>query len=645
MIATALLALVPQAASHDALHPAGADVYLEVPDLAAFVQASSAAPMARLCADDEALRALRDLFQRPGLTGAELVEAGLALMFENAPTCADLRKVHGVSLSWRAPVDGTPARSLLVVDLADEATAAAVAEKRETLSVLSDLVGPGVPGRQEGARVVYLGGGTTAEVWDDLRSGRAPNLGGASSLDPARGPVVVRGFVRRNPASVYEDLHSTSLGPAAELWTLALGEGPVHFRMTLDGGRFVTESHSPGTEHVIAAAPWLAPRPFDPGLLAEVHPGCLLVAGASFDRAGLRDALGRMLAADLSGQRLFDRLGSSAVLFAQPVRGLGLPKTYVVIDLAEGAEPDAVLADLAALAASPAVAGGVGSALEVQLRTYKDVPYATVTLPPELSSLGDLGTLRPVIAVFDGKLFVTNGTLTLKSEIRRRLGDADDQLGPADYPWTRGEDVFGPGAAAALYVDWGAQVEGLFALGRTFGGMLSGMVDLPYDLTNLPDPRLFTRHMPPTIHTVRRGNGVAHRHEAGFAFETWIGLAGGFAMVMDELDPATGAPPTTVALAPRDPREATQDALSDLRTALTVYKIDQGAFPTTLDRLVEPTESFPRGYLDGKTTPEPDAWGHPFRYELTEGGAAYRLWSTGADGVDQDGAGDDVSAL
>ena len=203
------------------------------------------------------------------------------------------------------------------------------------------------------------------------------------------------------------------------------------------------------------------------------------------------------------------------------------------------------------------------------------------------------------------------------------------------------------GASAAFYVDWAAQLDGLFSLARAFGGMLANS-GLPFDLTALPPSTLFTQHMPPTMHVVRvRGGGVHHRHAAGFAFETWIGGVGLARVVMDAM---SGDAEPRASAAPGEPEASSPEAdtrarLRDLRTALTVYKIDQGAFPDELQRLVEPTTNYPSGYLDGRATLSTDGWGRPFRYARTADGASYRVWSVGPDGVDQDGAGDDVRDL
>jgi hypothetical protein len=635
MFPTALLALAVQAASHEGLHPAGAQVFFEAPEFGAVLSAYPSAPMAQLCADGEALGALRTLLGQPELTGSGLVDSSFPLMGMEGVTVALLAELRAVSFSAAGERRSQDLYALTLLDASDDAAATAFADL---------LQGEGRWVEREGARVAVGVGAMTPERWHGLRDRTAeaePTLtASAVPFDPPGGPVFLRGFQRVNLMSAIDAVMDFDHDPLPAAWEFLIGSRTTHFRMALVSGRFVTESWSPGARSPLASAEWLARAPVGASLLAEVHPGCLLVAGASFERAGLRDALAGALETDLSSAALFDKLGASAVLFVQPVRGLGLPKSFLVVELRRA---EAVLDDVMAL--FPA-----GGAVEAEQRKYKDVPYVTLTLPADIATLGDLGTVRPVIAVFDGRLFVTNGTLAMKAEIRRRLGDEREQLGPADYPWTRGASALGPDVTAFVYVDWAAQVDSLLSLARSFGGALSGMApELPFDLTNLPDSQLFTRHMPTTMHTARAvAGGVLQRHEAGFAFETWSGLVSLVGIVMEAMGepfgPQTASAPAVAEPASPDetPDGATRDGLRALRTALTVYEIDQGALPAELQRLVEPTANYPSGYLDGKTALEPDAWGRPFRYALADGGATYRLWSLGADGVDQDGAGDDV---
>lgn len=82
--------------------------------------------------------------------------------------------------------------------------------------------------------------------------------------------------------------------------------------------------------------------------------------------------------------------------------------------------------------------------------------------------------------------------------------------------------------------------------------------------------------------------------------------------------------------------------MSNLETALKLYKLDNGSYPSTeqgLQALVEKpvTGNIPKnwregGYLEKKKIPN-DPWGNPFAYVSPGVNADYEIISYGADGV------------
>ena len=63
--------------------------------------------------------------------------------------------------------------------------------------------------------------------------------------------------------------------------------------------------------------------------------------------------------------------------------------------------------------------------------------------------------------------------------------------------------------------------------------------------------------------------------------------------------------------------------------------------PSALDELLKGTDAFPKGFLEGSEVPK-DGWGCALVYAVRDNGAKYDLRSMGANGVDDQGAGDDV---
>jgi hypothetical protein len=625
--------------AHVALHPPEAGFFAECPDVPALLGAYSEAPMARMFADPEALQALRGMLRRPELDAQELLKAGMAALplppQAHAQPLGGLTELAAISVSLSFDASEDP--GLLVV--ADWISAAAAEGAERALGS-----GEGVPmrlalSRSEKRLIAGRADLVASAAKGSPGASDSAWMSHAEQLGASSGPIVLQGFQRpgANPAALVT-LAPTRARPALRALVKALfPPGGMHWRTTLTSGRFVSEAFLPGATRPLPAIQRLAPAPLSTELLAEVHPGCLFVAAASFERDGLGAWLAKATGSTERAAAFEQALGASFVLFAQPLRGPSAPRTFLLVELAD---PDEALQSLLDFAAECEASGSELA----KASKYKDVPYVAFSMPEEVASLGDLGKLRPVVAVLDGALVVTDGALSLKKEIRRRLGDPEEALPPAAYPWSGERFALPEGTGLVVFVDWAAQVDGLFRLARAFAPMLEQFsAELPVDLANLPSPLVFTRHMPPTLHVARPvEGGYALRHEAGFSFETWLGAAGGVHELLGARAAALSAEPAEEpAQKPRDPRQETLSTLRELRTALTVYKIDRGGFPESLAPLVEPAPNYPMGYLGGLTALPADGWGQPVRYQRRA--ADYRLWSAGADGVDQDGGGDDVA--
>ena len=85
--------------------------------------------------------------------------------------------------------------------------------------------------------------------------------------------------------------------------------------------------------------------------------------------------------------------------------------------------------------------------------------------------------------------------------------------------------------------------------------------------------------------------------------------------------------------------EGTMDALVQVSVALTLYQLDHDdVVPQTLEELTKPAPNYPKGYLEG-AVPK-DTWGNALLYKPD--GKTFSLYSTGANGVDEGGEGDDM---
>ena len=97
--------------------------------------------------------------------------------------------------------------------------------------------------------------------------------------------------------------------------------------------------------------------------------------------------------------------------------------------------------------------------------------------------------------------------------------------------------------------------------------------------------------------------------------------------------------------------KATVASIANIKSALRMFEVTFDRFPTTdegLDALINPPQSSNgeehEPFLDSDVVPT-DGWGQPFRYR-TPGlyNKSYDLWSIGANGIDEDGNGDDITS-
>lgn len=82
---------------------------------------------------------------------------------------------------------------------------------------------------------------------------------------------------------------------------------------------------------------------------------------------------------------------------------------------------------------------------------------------------------------------------------------------------------------------------------------------------------------------------------------------------------------------------ATADIEANISSALDLYEIDNGAYPDTLETLLEKKENGKGPYLKKRPI---DPWGRPYVYKYPGAHEDYDLSSHGRDGVE--GGGDDI---
>ncbi|TAJ02404.1 MAG: hypothetical protein EPO68_18100, partial [Planctomycetota bacterium] len=344
---------------------------------------------------------------------------------------------------------------------------------------------------------------------------------------------------------------------------------------------------------------------------------------------------------------LFQNFGSTAAVYAMPWKAIGLPPVVAVVPLRDPAVFTASVEHLGALLPGSLVESGA----KVNTRPYRDVPITTI-------SLGDNADMpipipiQPALCVLDGQLLISTSPTPLKDEIKRRK-EAKGELHAAVA--SSQKDL--GGASSASHVDYVAIVSDVLAIATNAAKMFGGD-DIPVDLSKLPKRELLAKYFTPSASRTELRDGWAYTTTRGsFGPETPLFLVGAIGAVGqlvsrapidmpsdgEQAEAVDGEVRVAPAPATPPPAELTNVALRQVRGALAVYKNDTGKYAGALSDLTVGSANYPSGYLSSGSLPN-DGWGHGLRYELIENGARYRLWSIGADGVDQSGAGDDVNA-
>jgi len=457
----------------------------------------------------------------------------------------------------------------------------------------------------------------------------------------------------------------------------------THSITRLVGGRFVSES----LESTAAGdpGPVCCTGPVGPDSFDMIPADAVGLWVTNIDPAALRREVTTLLAG-LTGQDaatlfaeaqakwgldpedVFGSLGERMAFYCLPLSGLTLPKVHVALELKDPAAFERGVDGLGAI-----VAELTEGEVKVDSKPYRKTPVICLAPkkglgemasasggPPQLAMLAP-AFLDPQlsIAVLPDRAVLGISPTYVKREIKRLLGDADS----ARHPLASSAGAFPADAVAVGYADWGALIGGVYNAARSFLPMVAQMAgpEFPFDPTDLPEAELITKHFQPSISWRRRVEGGLYAYsESSFGPEIALALIGagvGGALAIRTMSEAEDPmiievdPPEEPVLgdaveekpAAGDEAERTRAALMDVKLALVVYHGDQGRYPATLDALLLPTASFPQGFLGGEALPA-DGWGRALRYRPGADGGDFALWSKGPDGVDQDGAGDDLVA-
>ncbi|MHC5210984.1 MAG: type II secretion system protein GspG [Planctomycetota bacterium] len=172
--------------------------------------------------------------------------------------------------------------------------------------------------------------------------------------------------------------------------------------------------------------------------------------------------------------------------------------------------------------------------------------------------------------------------------------------------------------------------------------LATGASDLPVDLALMPSEQAITKHLAHSYtgsYVADDGRMHVYRSEGQFQLGDFLPIVATGAILGIAM--AEGTDVFAAEAAEEDPYETVQKHLAEISAGMTVYKIAEGEFPGAISDLIKPLADYPQGCL-GKTELPLDPWGQPYNFRLNAKGRPF-LWSSGPDGADQGGEGDDIA--
>lgn len=476
------------------------------------------------------------------------------------------------------------------------------------------------------------------------------------------------------------DIVEGLVGPAA---SMAIRGG--YWRVSFDdeSGQFVTQGVHPRTD-AGSLSGLLGASVVTDDALTLAHPDAMATTVTTLDKSVLRSLIQKL--ADENDPEMFDRLKETYGFRPDEdlVDNLGGALGYSLAEIKSlVAAPNLMFAvELEDAEAFRAGMDGLfrmiseeGDGLEISRREYKRIStlyeLSIADLIGDAAEIPgvpiDLRTfIRPTIAVVDDRAVLTMTAGYAKKEVRRiqKLQETDGaerelHAGIASLAGAT------EGATALTHANWAELIAGLYNTGKALAPMIAGAAggDLPFDPSALPSSDIITRYFKPTQRVVRfKGDQVVHEVHSSFGPEATLtpfaGVMGIGTMTAGPAPVAIEAVPAEVDQAAPVPdhdhdqaggvsvggdqaRMQTELSLTQVDVALTIYRLDQGSYPADLSSLTQARPGGKEPYIDGAIPT--DNWDNELVYVLDAEGGGYSLRSMGPNGVDDGGAGDDIT--
>ncbi len=383
--------------------------------------------------------------------------------------------------------------------------------------------------------------------------------------------------------------------------------------------------------------------------------------------AGFETQLGVKLKEDF-----IDAMGEKWAFYSMPMQSLmmGTPDLYLLVELKDRAKFEKSF--LALLNVVSAQSDGSFQIKENEMEGGKFYSLAI----PDLAKMGPMASVVPSFAFTDSYMVVGLSKSGIKRTLKRLANpEAEGASMIADFA-KRASQI--PADACSVgYSDARPTITAVYSMVQMFAPMLTAQIpgELPIDFALMPSASTINKHFFGEVSYSRVDEaGIYSKNYSPFGIDTVLGFSRmveviaidvfaitqsmgnkGAAKYEDEDDmedaedlgddeigdtPVPPVPP--VPAEPVGPEAQVKQALMEIKSGLTLFKLETGKYPAKLELLLVPTANLPEGYLPSRKSIPADAWNHSYIYQLAEDGKSYKLRSPGANGQDDQGKGDDI---
>ena len=257
--------------------------------------------------------------------------------------------------------------------------------------------------------------------------------------------------------------------------------------------------------------------------------------------------------------------------------------------------------------------------------------------------------MKPSFAIRDGEMYASDQMSRLKSVMKSGPDEAKSlgkNTGLSAFLKGLGEGVELQSVGFANNAEGFSTQYGQVAQFLPMVGAMAG--NIPVDFAKLPPEKTITQYLGESYSAqYTDASGLFVNHEVTqFQASDFLpivlvaGLVG-----LGQAEPQFAPSEISVEEEALDPAKQAQLDLRELKAACTVYKISTGGYPESLGALLEPLPDYEEGALPRDSLPT-DPWGNPYYFALEvpagKTKAKPKLWSAGANGVNENGEGDDI---